>query len=486
MLTVRAFAAIFLFGSTLCAVQSSIAPVAMNAPSQERLDKDIPALMKKAGIPGLSIAVIRGGKTVWTGSFGVRSEATKKPVTKDTLFNVGSLSKPVFAYGVLKLVDAGKLKLDEPLAPYLPKEFTEGDPRFKQITARVVLSHRTGFPNWPGDGQTLTIHFTPGERFSYSGAGMVFLQKAVEKITGKPLNDYMQEEVFSPLGMKRSSYVWNPAFENEVAVGHNVGESPAEFSKADQANAAASLMTTAEDYAIFLDAVLEGRGLQPGTLHEMETPQIAVDPSCTNCIEGKPSGKLSTAIFWGLGFGIEKTAEGESLWHWGDNGVFKSFFVVRPATKSGVVYLTNSENGLSIGRQILADTLDGEQPAFEWLKYDNYDSPGLSFTRMALQKGAATALQKFSRDAASGAISEGTLNQTGYSLMGGGEIGDAILVFRKNVKLHPGSWNAYDSLGEAYMKNGDKGLAVKNYRKSVELNPTNENGLAALKKLGVE
>jgi CubicO group peptidase (beta-lactamase class C family) len=138
----------------------------MNAATEAQLETDIPALMDKAGVPGLSIAAIRGGRTVWTESFGVRNSETKKPVTGDTRFNVGSLSKPVFAYGVLKLVDAGKLKLDEPLAPYLPKESTEGDSRFKQITARLVLSHRTGFPNWPGDGKQLTIHFTPGERGS--------------------------------------------------------------------------------------------------------------------------------------------------------------------------------------------------------------------------------------------------------------------------------------------------------------------------------
>ena len=95
--------------------------------------------------------------------------------------------------------------------------------------------------------------------------------------------------------------------------------------KAEQANAAASLQTTAEDYAIFLSAILQGKGLRASTLREMETPQIAVDPACSNCVEGTPSGKLSTVLFWGLGFGIEKTAEGESLWHWGDNGVFKAF-----------------------------------------------------------------------------------------------------------------------------------------------------------------
>jgi CubicO group peptidase (beta-lactamase class C family) len=483
MMSLRLFAMSFLMSTAMCNAQHSAAPLPMNAATGARLDKEIPELMEKAGVPGLSIAVIRGGKTVWMGNFGVRNEITKKPVLPDTRFNVGSLSKPVFAYGVLKLVDAGKLKLDEPLAPYLPKESTAGDPRFQQITARFVLSHRTGFPNWPPDGKPLTIHFTPGEKFSYSGAGMVFLQKAVEKITGKPLNDYMQEAVFGPLGMKHSSYVWNATFENSVATGHDVGGVPVDSFKAEHANAAASLETTAEDYAIFLDAVVQGKGLKRTTLREMETPQIAVDSGCANCVEGTPSGKLSTAIFWGLGFGMEKTAEGESLWHWGDNGVFKAFFVVRPATKSGVVYLTNSENGHSIGREILAKTLGGEQPAFDWLKYDNYDSPGLSFARVALGKGAAIALAEFSKELASGAISEGTLNNTGYSLMGQKNVESAILLLRKNVELHPDSWNAYDSLGEAYSKNGDTDQAVRSYQRSVELNPASESGLAALKKL---
>jgi len=482
MANLRLIAFFFLFNAAVCAAQSA-ALVPLNAASEARLEKDIPALMEKAGVPGLSIAVIRGGKTAWADTFGVRDQGSKKPVTHETMFNVGSLSKPVFAYAVLKLVDAGRLKLDEPLAPYLPKEFTASDPRFNQITARIVLSHRTGFPNWPGDGQPLVIHFTPGERFSYSGAGMVFLQRAVEKITGKPLNDYMQEAVFGPLGMKHSSYVWSPAFENNVAIGHDVGGAPADLWKADQANAAASLETTAEDYAIFLDAILQKRGLNPATLRDMEASQIAVDTGCSNCVEGTPSGRLSTTIFWGLGFGIEQTAEGESLWHWGDNGVFKAFFAVRPRTKSGVVYMTNSENGLSIGREILAETLGGEQPAFDWLKYDNYDSPGLMFTRAAVQKGAAAALAEFSSPLAKGTISESTVNSAGYNLMGSKKFADAILLLQKNVELHSDSWNAYDSLGEAYMKNGDKEQAIKNYRKSVELKSTNENGVAALKKL---
>lgn len=111
--------------------------------------------------------------------------------------------------------------------------------------------------------------------------------------------------------------------------------------------------------------------------------------------------------------------------------------MVRPATKAGVVYMTNSENGLSIGRQILAATLGGQQPPFDWLKYDNYDSAGLSFSRIAGQKGAGAALEQFSGELANGAIPEATVNQAGYMLMGRKKMEDAILLFRKTSSFTP-------------------------------------------------
>lgn len=472
---------ILVLSSSLFAVAQENAPA--NDPAVAALKKDIPVLMKDADIPGLSVAVIRNGKTYWTQGFGVKNVTTGDPVTPETIFNAASLSKPVFAYGVLKLVDAGKLKLDEPLAPYLPKETTQGDPRFQQITARLVLTHRGGFPNWPRDGKPLTFFFNPGERFSYSGAGMVLLQKAVEKITGKPLNDYMQEAVFSPLGMKHSSYVWKPEFETETAIGHNVDGTVAKLFKAQEANAAASLTTTVDDYATFLDAVLGKKGLKPATFEEMEKPEIAVDAGCENCVDTAPTGVLSTSIFWGLGVGIEKIEKGEYLWHWGDNGVFKAFFMVQPAKKSGVVYFANSESGLAVARPILSDALGEGKPILDWLKYDNYDSPSFMFLVTAQEQGAAKSIAQFSSEIASGAISENALNNLGYSLLANKKVAEAIVVFQKNVDVHPASWNAYDSLGEAYMDDGQKDAAIKNYEKSLQLKPDSENGKAMLQKL---
>jgi CubicO group peptidase (beta-lactamase class C family) len=446
------------------------------------LEKEVPRLLKEGTLPGLSMALIRDGKTYWAHGFGVRDAKTGQAVGNDTIFEAASLSKPVFAYGVLKLVDAGKLELDTPLSKYLPKPYIEEDERLDKITARIVLSHRTGFPNWRGDGNALTIHFTPGERFSYSGEGFVYLAKVVEQVTGKPLNEYMNEAVFIPLGMASSSYLWRPDYDARTAMPHDTAGQPGDKFKPKEVNAAASLHTTAGDYAKFVEALLNGTGLKRETIRGMEKPQIAVNPECTNCTEQEPK-ELSKAVYWGLGIGIQETAQGESLWHWGDNGRFKCYVVAYPKQKIGVVVFLNGENGLSIIGDILQTAIGGEQPALHWLKYERYDSPAMQFAKAAREKGAAEAIMEYRPALMRGDISESSINSAGYQLMFAKKMPDSLRIFQLNVELHPDSWNVYDSLGEAYMNNGDKELAIQNYKKSVELNPKNSGGAATLKKL---
>jgi CubicO group peptidase (beta-lactamase class C family) len=333
----------------------------------QQLERDIPELMKKHGVPGLSIALIRDGKTTWVHGFGIKEARTGQPVMENTVFEAASLSKPVFTYGVLKLVEQGKLGLDVPLTTYLPKAFVAGDERLAKITARIVLSHRTGFPNWPADDGSVSIYFTPGERFSYSGEGYIYLQRVVEKITGKPLNEYMTQAVFTPLGMTSSSYVWRPDFDALTATGHDSDGKPTELEKPAEALAASTLNTTAKDYALFVEAVLNGKGLKPATLREMETPEIALDPECRICIKHEPK-QLSKNLFWGLGWGIERKDGTDALWHWGDNGSFKAFVMADPKTKSGVVMFANSENGLEVAKPVVDETMGRGSLAFEWLK----------------------------------------------------------------------------------------------------------------------
>jgi CubicO group peptidase (beta-lactamase class C family) len=461
---------------------TQLAPLKKPGPSTiDALERRLPELMKQAGIPGVSVALIRDGKIYWAHEFGVRNTTSNAPVAADTIFEAASLSKPVFAYGVLKLVDQGKLDLDTPLSKYLPQPYIEGDSRLDKITARIVLSHRTGFRNWRNnDG--LRIYFTPGERFSYSGEGFVYLQKVVEQITNKPLNDYMTEAVFTPLGMTASSYVWRNSYDSLTANGHGPDGQPGEKAKPKDPNVASSLHTTARDYATFLDALLNGKGLKPATLREMEKPQIAVDPACTNCTDRVPA-ELSKSVFWGLGIGIQQTAQGESLWHWGDNGAFKCYAVIYPKQKIGIVYFANSENGLAIAGDVIQATIGGDQPALRWIKYDSYSSPAFQFARAVREQGAAAAISEFRPALLRGDISEESINSSGYWLFWQKKIADAILIFQLNVELYPKSSNAYDSLGEAFMANDEKDLAIQNYQKSLELNPKNQNAVDMLKKL---
>src|ERR1700722_19567772 len=251
-----------------------------------KLQTDIPSLLQQADVPGLSIALIRKGKLVWSGAFGVSNADTKKPVDANTVFEAASLSKPVFAYAVLKLVDEGKLALDIPFNGYLGNNYdVVNDDRINLITARRVLSHTSGFPNWRDNDRTKTllIHFKPGEKFSYSGEGMVYLSKVVEKITGLRFEEFMQQYALRPLGMTASSYIWRSRYDSLKAYRHDqlgqlAGRNQPPDGKEDPAlddgNAAASLQTTAQDYARLVIALMNGYGLKKATWQQMLTPQI--------------------------------------------------------------------------------------------------------------------------------------------------------------------------------------------------------------------
>ncbi|HSR43568.1 MAG TPA: serine hydrolase domain-containing protein, partial [Longimicrobiales bacterium] len=317
--------------------------------------------------PGISAALVEDGRVTWTGAFGARSAATGEPVTDGTVFQAASLSKPVFAYVVLRLAERGVLDLDRPLHAYRANPRISHDPRHRGITARMVLSHTTGLPNWGGD--TLEIFFEPGTAFRYSGEGYVYLQRVVESLTGLGLEELARREVFRPLGMGRTSYVWEERFEGDAAVGHDDDGEAEEIERPEEPNAAASLLTTAGDYARFLAAVLEGRGLGPESRRAMGTPQ-------TSAGKGPFSGDAShLRIAWSLGWGLLRGGESPSLWHWGDNGAFKAFVVGIPAEGTGVVYFANSTHGLAVAEAIVREALGIDHPGPAWAGYEAYDEP---------------------------------------------------------------------------------------------------------------
>jgi CubicO group peptidase (beta-lactamase class C family) len=155
---------------------------------------------------------------------GLKNAQKQDLIDGETIFEAASLSKPVFTYGILKLVENGKLDLDKPLAEYLCYADIKNDERINAITARMVLTHTSGFPNWRPKNESLKIYFQPGERFSYSGEGFLYLQKVVEHISGLSLEEYTQKNVFIPLGMTHSSFIWSN--DSKKAAGHKLTVTP--------------------------------------------------------------------------------------------------------------------------------------------------------------------------------------------------------------------------------------------------------------------
>ena len=448
------------------------------------LEKTIMDLMSAGEVPGLSIAVIRDARVTWLKEFGVANASTKQPVTRATVFEAASLSKPVFAFAVMRLVEKGKLDLDAPLGSYLPKPYIEGDARVGRITTRHVLSHATGFPNWRGR-ETLKTHFTPGERFSYSGEGFVYLQQVVEHLTDEPLETFIRREVFDPIGMPNSSFVWQDKYEAAKATGHNsAGVAQSRRQRTIEANAAASLHTTASDYAKFVLAIMNRTGLKKSTTAEMLRTQMHVDEACSNCIENQPSGKRSTTISWGLGWGLQENNGVRSFWHWGDNnGDTHAFVMASETQRSGVVILTDSGNGHAIIPFIIERLFGGKQPVTAWLNYEGYNSPAKTLLRSIITGGMAAISQYLSgraRDPKLG-LNERATNRLGYDLLNRKRSVEAIEIFKLNITDHPTSGNTYDSLAEAYLVVGEKALALEFYKKAIEVEPSYPNAAVARK-----
>jgi len=329
---------------------------------------------RTARVPGLAVAWVSDGVASEGRGLGMAKVGTERPVTAETVFEAASLSKPVVAYTALLLRERGELDLDRPLTSYTPYPDVQGDARLDRITARHVLTHSPGFPNWrprhwSDDPGPLEIRFEPGERFSYSGEGFVFLQRALEAITGLPLEQLVAREVLEPLGMTASSFVWRRDYERTVAAPHDADGEVQEKGRPEKANAAASLHTTAGDYARFVAEILEPTLAAPETVAAMLTPQIDAGT-------GKAKSQMAGRVAWGLGWGLEVIdGEVKTFWHWGDNESFRGFVMASPEKEEGFVVLTNSFHGLSLAEPLTEDVLPGVHPSFAWMGYPRYDRP---------------------------------------------------------------------------------------------------------------
>ena len=361
-----------------------------------QLLEDFPRLMELTAVPGVQMTVIEDGNIAWTGAFGVADADAGTPVTTDTLFEGASFTKPMFAYGALTLVARRLLDLDRPLMSYLPALGITG-PQAWRITPRHVLTHTTGLVHWRAEEGPLRADGIPGRAFSYSGEAFFCLQRVIEALLDRPVEQFMQEAVFRPFGMQSTTLVWTPDIASRLSRGHFGFESPAvtenygvlgarlspvaeQWGKPvaawryeDQVraaalatpdwpavpnnmmpNAAASVLTNSTDFARFMLRMLEPGTRQPDSSDALGRSML------------RPATILNSALAWGIGWGLERDGDEWRFWHAGDNEVFRSFAIGDQLARRGLVIHTNSSNGHKLYQHLVPLLTKGFHASLLW------------------------------------------------------------------------------------------------------------------------
>lgn len=474
-------------------IESIVVDIPMGE-KQPPIRLSLAALMELYKVPALSIAVIDDYKIAWAKGYGTIGTGSSAPVTTKTLFQAGSISKPVAATGALYFVEQGKLALDEEVNRKLKtwkvpeNEFTKE----QKVTLRRLMSHTAGltvhgFPGYdvdaplpslvqvfngekPANTAPIRVDLVPGTQQRYSGGGVTIEQQLMMDVTGKPFPALLRETVLDKIGMSDSSYEQPlpPARAAMTANGTYSDGKPVHGRwHIYPEMAAAGLWTTPTDLAKFAIEIAQSRhGKSNRVLSQKMTEEML-----TEVKDGA-----------GLGFFVDKENPGQ-FGHDGADEGFQALLTMNSESGKGVAIMADSDNGINVASLVLY----GIAKEYAW-NY-KFERPFPVLSLVARVRGAQAALDRYADLKKAGDLqgqaAEAALNQLGYTLLYSmsGHEKDAISVFQRNVQEFPASSNVYDSLGEAYMKVGEKDLAIANYEKSLQLDPKNQNAVEQLKKL---
>lgn len=369
----------------LAVVFLSVAAVAETLPNSALIDAEVSKIMTRTQAKGMAVAVIDHGKVSYVQSYGIRN-AVGDPLTRDTDMYGASLTKTVFAYTVMQLVDQGKIKLDTPIEADLDKPLVAYGPdpvfpdkygpykdladdlRWKKITPRMCLTHSTGFSNFwfIEPDQKLHIHFEPGTRFSYSGEGFILLQFVVEhgrkeQGLGLDVGDLTKAN-FDRLGMTRTSLLWKNGQDPNVADGWNDQGQPQPHDKRSKVRAAGSMNTTISDLSKFTAALVRGDGLSPASRAELTKPSLHITTASLFplFLPDVPLAQQREDLYAGLGVVVFEGPQGHGFYKGGHDGQTANTMVCIEASQRCVLILSNdvrSEAGFAeLVRFILGDT----------------------------------------------------------------------------------------------------------------------------------
>lgn len=361
------------------------------------LTRKIQSLIDTAAVAGLSVAIFNNNKVCYKRSFGYSNLDRKDTLTNKSVFYGASFSKAIFGYLVTLLVDEGIIDLDKPLQDYLDQPLPEfdfkkewksytalqNDKRYEKITARMCLSHTTGFPNWRWmtkendffrEGK-IRFLIDPGSRYSYSGEGIQLLQFVVEQITNKGLEELAQEKIFQPLQMDMTSYIWRKRFENHYCNGHTNLGAIIPKDKEDEANAAGSIETTLEDYAKFIEHILKLSDRQSEITNLLFNPNVRIKSKTQFGFQAWQDTNENDAIAlsYGLGWGLLMSPYGTGAFKEGHGEGFQHYSIIFPDKNTGIIILSNSDNAESIFKELLNITIGDTFTPWKWERYIPYN-----------------------------------------------------------------------------------------------------------------
>jgi len=431
--------------------------------------------------------VAENGKVLYKKGFGLANMEWNIPNEPDTKFRLGSITKQFTATLILQLVQQGKIKLDGKVSDYLPEYRKDTGSR---MTIHHLLSHTSGVPNYtaqPGFFANVSrnpftvddfvkqyasgdLEFEPGTKFNYSNSGYFLLGDIIEKVTGRPYEQVLKENILDPLGMKNTGYDHYGTVLSKRAAGYiktQNGYENAAYLDMSMPYAAGSIYSTVEDLFLW-DQALYGEKILSAASKE-----LMFKPNLEN---------------YGYGFGIRKASLGPNkisvpvIEHNGGINGFSTIIVRLVGDKRLIVLLDNTSQGRYLDGMALAVT--------NILYGQPYETPKQSIAeilRPTVMKDVAAAVKQYRELKATQNseydFREAELNTLGYQLLQMKKVAEALEIFKLNVEAYPQAANTYDSLGEAYLANGDKELAITNYKKSLELNPQNMGATRVLASL---
>jgi CubicO group peptidase (beta-lactamase class C family) len=373
---------------TLAAAPPLSAAIPARSPAIQRLDRvpltpaqvdaTVELLMKQADVPGLALALIDKGRPVYVKAYGFRNVVASAPLETETVMYGASLTKLAFAYMVMQLVAEHRLKLDKPIARYLPKPLPDypkyadlaADPRWKKLTARMLLDHTAGFPNFRfvnADGK-LDFKFEPGTRYAYSGEGINLLQFVLETGLGLDAGKEMQRRVFDRFGMTRTSMTWRDDFAGNLADGYAEDGKVEGHHQRGSVRAAGSMDTTIRDYANFLAGLVRGDGLSPASRKEMMRAQIAITaahqfPTLEPAVD--PTLR-SISLAAGLGSVVFRGPYGPAFYKGGHDDWTGNMAICVEARQRCIVLLSNSVHAEKIYPQLVDAVFGSSGIPWRW------------------------------------------------------------------------------------------------------------------------